>query len=373
MSSFIVVDGSLNVRQGPSLLASTLGMLEEGDVVTQTGGTEILSEVGHAVGPSTRTWMRFDGGDIQGWVSVLNLAASPEGDWEVAGASGANVRDEPMLVGSSVLANLPAGTLIQAGALVAELASPSPDVRRWVRLDLAGGRSGWASMKLLRDTTLAPKNNAVQYRVTAQVLHVRAAASIESAIAGDLRMGQTVPEGAIAMSDGRRWMKIASPAGFASMKFLSKIASGVTGGAPPWLAIARGQEGIKERSGSADNPEVVKFLKSCAMLDASSQSNDETAWCSAFVNWCVEQAGFEGTESAAARSWMHWGKPIPTPVPGCIVVLSRGADPSKGHVGFFVKEDSRSVFLLGGNQSDSVNVTAHAKSRILRNGLRMNR
>ena len=31
---------------------------------------------------------------------------------------------------------------------------------------------------------------------------------------------------------------------------------------------------------------------------------DEVAWCSSFVNFCVEQAGLSGTDSKAARSWL---------------------------------------------------------------------
>ena len=48
--------------------------------------------------------------------------------------------------------------------------------------------------------------------------------------------------------------------------------------------------------------------------------------------------------------------------------MSRGGDPSLGHVGFLLGEDDDHVFLLGGNQGDAVTVVAFPKARIV--GLR---
>lgn len=135
---------------------------------------------------------------------------------------------------------------------------------------------------------------------------------------------------------------------------------------PKWMAVARNEIGIKEYSGSADNPDVVKYLKSVDTLTLSAQRNDETAWCSAFVNWCMEQAGIKGTEKANARSWLKWGKKIKIPEVGCITILWRG-DPNgwQGHVGFFIKETSSYVYLLGGNQGDQVKIQRYPKTRVL--------
>lgn len=135
---------------------------------------------------------------------------------------------------------------------------------------------------------------------------------------------------------------------------------------PKWMTIARREIGTKEFSGTADNPEVVKYLKSVDTLSRSHQRNDETPWCSAFVNWCMEEVDIEGTESAAARSWLNWGKKLSTPTVGCVVVLWRKKRSSfMGHVGFFVKETSDKIFILGGNQSDAVNIKPFSKNRLL--------
>jgi hypothetical protein len=62
-----------------------------------------------------------------------------------------------------------------------------------------------------------------------------------------------------------------------------------------------------------------------------------------------------------ARNWLHFGVQT-TPVYGAIVVFSRG---NGGHVGFVVGEDNTDYYVLGGNQSDSVNIVRISKSRLL--------
>lgn len=142
---------------------------------------------------------------------------------------------------------------------------------------------------------------------------------------------------------------------------------------PAWLEIAKLELGVKEYRGSADNQAVVKYLESVDALSQSAQRNDETPWCSAFVNWVMEQAGIQGTESAAARSWLSWGIPVDEPQEGCVVILSRG-NPNgwQGHVGFFVDKTRKSapyIRLLGGNQRDQVSVASYDADRVL--GYRM--
>ncbi len=135
---------------------------------------------------------------------------------------------------------------------------------------------------------------------------------------------------------------------------------------PKWMAVARKEMGIKEYAGDADNPDVLKYLESVDTLSQSAQRNDETPWCSAFVNWCMEETGIKGTENAAARSWVQWGRELAEPEIGCVVVLWRGSPTGwQGHVGFFVKETLTTVSLLGGNQGDQVNISKYSKDRVL--------
>jgi len=91
----------------------------------------------------------------------------------------------------------------------------------------------------------------------------------------------------------------------------------------------------------------------------------EVAWCAAFVGACLERAGIVGTRSLMARSYLAWGQATTEPRTGAIAVLSRGSDPSLGHVGFLVGLTASDVILLGGNQGDAVSVQAFPRSRLL--------
>jgi uncharacterized protein (TIGR02594 family) len=132
----------------------------------------------------------------------------------------------------------------------------------------------------------------------------------------------------------------------------------------PWLEIAESKLGEHEIAGTAANSFIVECLESTT-LGAPDNQSDETPWCSAFVNWCITQAGLEGTDSAWARSWLEWGREPETDNEweGAICILSRGA--TSGHVGFVVDWDEDKVKLLGGNQSDSVSYAWFPMERVL--------
>lgn len=123
------------------------------------------------------------------------------------------------------------------------------------------------------------------------------------------------------------------------------------------MARARNELGQSEVPGAKHNPRIVEYHQ----LTKLRAKDDETPWCSSFVNWCLYKSGYNITESAAARSWAAYGIPC-KPHPGCIVVLTRKGG---GHVGFYVKETGAYVYLLGGNQSNAVNIAAFSKARIL--------
>lgn len=94
-----------------------------------------------------------------------------------------------------------------------------------------------------------------------------------------------------------------------------------------------------------------------------------TAWCAAFVNGVLHQAGMQGTDSLAARSFLNVGHAVDgRPQEGDIVVLSRG-DPNGpyGHVGFYVGEGATpgSVRILAGNQGNKVAYADYPASQVL--------
>lgn len=91
-----------------------------------------------------------------------------------------------------------------------------------------------------------------------------------------------------------------------------------------------------------------------------------TGNCAAFTGYCLEKAGIESTKKLNARSYLDWGNTTKTPRIGDVVVFWRGKkDGWQGHVGFFVRAKGDSIYVLGGNQSDMVNIQAYPKSRLL--------
>lgn len=137
----------------------------------------------------------------------------------------------------------------------------------------------------------------------------------------------------------------------------------------PWWPIALAELGVSEIPGSRHNPRVLEYLRSTT-LGADMAALDETAWCSAFANWCIQRAGLQGTGSAWARSWLQWGEAAPLQELrlGAIVVLSRGD--MAGHVGFLHRLELRSdgpplLHLLGGNQGNAVKVSPYPANQLL--------
>ena len=132
----------------------------------------------------------------------------------------------------------------------------------------------------------------------------------------------------------------------------------------PWMDFAWAELGQREVAGPGDNVRIVDFYRDAGHPETS---HDDVPWCAAFVGACLRRARLDGTGSLLARSYLDWGEPTDARL-GAIAVFSRGDDPSSGHVGFYLDGDEARVFVLGGNQADSVSVTVLGRDRLL--GLR---
>lgn len=130
---------------------------------------------------------------------------------------------------------------------------------------------------------------------------------------------------------------------------------------PEWFKIALTQKGVKEVFGQVDNPKIIEYHSATALK----ATDDETPWCSSFVNWVMMKAGYERTYSAAARSWLSYGDSLKKFKPYCIVVLKRGKHPWQGHVAFAVEIAGGKVLCLGGNQSNQVCYQWYSVSDVL--------
>ena len=124
--------------------------------------------------------------------------------------------------------------------------------------------------------------------------------------------------------------------------------------------------GVDEIGGSRHNPRILEY-HATTTLPADKAEEDETAWCSSFVNWCVEQSGVTRTDSARARHWLDWGQALSEPRKGAVTVLRRfdADDPLAGHVAFYWDSSGSTFQVLGGNQSDQVSIKGYPKADLL--------
>jgi uncharacterized protein (TIGR02594 family) len=121
--------------------------------------------------------------------------------------------------------------------------------------------------------------------------------------------------------------------------------------------------GTWEWAGNENNPIILNMFKE---IGQSWVKDDETAWCAVFVNYCLKQAGLPQTGKIQARSFLTYGVSTKKPELGDIVVFWRERKDSPfGHVGFYISETPSYIYVLGGNQSDQVNIQRRAKTFVL--------
>jgi len=130
--------------------------------------------------------------------------------------------------------------------------------------------------------------------------------------------------------------------------------------------LAKTYIGTVEGPGPENNPVVMEMYTT---VGHDWVDHDSVAWCAAFVGHCIERAGLRSTRRLNARSYLDWGIPVdPADAQeGDVVIFSRG-DPNgwQGHVGFFVRKVGASTIeVLGGNQSDAVNIKRYSTGKLL--------
>jgi uncharacterized protein (TIGR02594 family) len=126
------------------------------------------------------------------------------------------------------------------------------------------------------------------------------------------------------------------------------------------MAIGSALVGAGERP---NRSQIKEYLKNGGVnLDPVT-----TAWCAAYVNSTLAQAGYQGTGSNMARSFLNYGQKVDQPQKGDLAVFQRG-DPNGpfGHVGFFdgLNPDG-TIRVLGGNQKDAVNYSNYGADKLL--------
>ena len=130
----------------------------------------------------------------------------------------------------------------------------------------------------------------------------------------------------------------------------------------PWLSVAWNDLGVTAIAGPSTSARVQAYYAAAGHPEVA---GDDTAWCAAFVGACLERAGIHCTRSLLARSYLTYGDAITDVRTGAIAVFARGFDPALGHVAFAIGETVDHIVVVGGNQSNAVNVVAMPRSRLL--------
>ena len=128
----------------------------------------------------------------------------------------------------------------------------------------------------------------------------------------------------------------------------------------PHVAIARKYIGLSEIGATNKHPTIDAWAKSLSGEWLIGQP-----WCGTFCAQVFKEAGLSAKvpkDFFRAKEWENAGTKLDRPAYGCIVTFTRDGG---GHVGFVVgKTKTGMLKVLGGNQSDGVNIADFNPSRV---------
>jgi uncharacterized protein (TIGR02594 family) len=131
---------------------------------------------------------------------------------------------------------------------------------------------------------------------------------------------------------------------------------------PRLLTAALATYGTKEWPGAANNPTILSWAAETGL--AGVYRHDSIAWCGLWMAVVCVRASWEPIKDPLwARNWTRWQRPSDRPSLGDVLVFERAG--GGGHVGMYVGEDGAAFHVLGGNQSDQVNIMRIARTRLL--------
>lgn len=105
------------------------------------------------------------------------------------------------------------------------------------------------------------------------------------------------------------------------------------------------------------NPVILSFFDA---TDTVIPSEDNSYWCAAFLNWCLERCGYKpGTRSSSSGTFRGLPGATSSPRKGDIVVFRDGT--CTGHVGLYLARSGTQVFVIGGNQKQQGHYSVNEK------------
>jgi uncharacterized protein (TIGR02594 family) len=128
---------------------------------------------------------------------------------------------------------------------------------------------------------------------------------------------------------------------------------------PQILIQARNLIGTKEIIGTVHNKTIMAWAKELGL--EKTYTADEIPWCGLFIAYCAHKAGLEVVKDPLwALNWNKFGAKQTVAMLGDVLTFKRNGG---GHVGIYVGEDDTCYHVLGGNQSNMVNITRIEKAR----------
>jgi len=118
--------------------------------------------------------------------------------------------------------------------------------------------------------------------------------------------------------------------------------------------------GTEEVPGADNSGIIMSWAKE---LGIKSYTTDAIPWCGLSMAIVAKRAGKVLPEKPLwARNWLKFGNSVVIPKLGDVLIFKRGPG---GHVTLYVGEDETHYHGIGGNQSDSINITRLPKSSLL--------
>lgn len=134
------------------------------------------------------------------------------------------------------------------------------------------------------------------------------------------------------------------------------------GASPKIIQEAIKLYGTKEITGDKNNPAIIAWADEIGGWIGDWYDKDSIPWCGLFVAICAKRAGFPFTQKAlSALEWIRWGTQVTEPMLGDVLMFKREGG---GHVALYVGEDATHYHILGGNQSDQVNIVRKPKVQL---------
>jgi len=354
MSKYLVTASALTIREGPNKTFKAIGYLKEMDIVDVLESNEDDS------------WKKVQTlSGLIGWCSSQYLSpVSSSPPIDIPPSSGSySVKPIASFIRQGPQRNYRVVGFVRMGDIVESIERSLDDA--WIRIRNKKGITGWCHSKYL-----VPENNSVS---TETGMHWLAKYNVniyrnpgeDLALIGQASADYLV--NVFELSNDKVWKKIATNLGLTGwclaeyLISLGNIGKQLQNEEFPWMPIAFGEIGVREYPGSRHNARIQEYLNSTVLGDGPTLP-DETHWCAAFVNWCVEKAGIASNNSPVVSSWTRWGQTLGVPRRGCIVTFKW--DDGGSHVAFFLGESGDKVYALGGNQSDGVWIMSYPKKNV---------